>query len=67
MVKKGLLALGVLLTHQIIDLSTVLRITLSPVNFKIDALRDLVPIVQFKKLEKLPRTSITSSKVNLLK
>ena len=67
MVKKGLLALGVLLTHQIIDLSTVLRITLSPVNFKIDALRDLVPIVQFKKLEKLPCTSITSSKVNLLK
>ena len=63
-VRKGLTALGVLLTQQI--LSTVSTIIFSlAVNFQSDALRDLVPFVQFKKRKKHPWRSITFSKVSL--
>ena len=66
MVKKGLTALGVLLTQQILLFEHLSRITLSlAVNFQSDALRDLVPIEQFKKREKHPWRSITFSKVSL--
>ena len=66
MVKKGLTALGVLLTQQILLFEHLSRITLSlAVNFQSDALRDLVPLVQFKKHEKHPSKSITFSKVSL--
>ena len=55
-VKKGLTALGVLLTEQFFFyLSTVPKITLPlVVNFQSDALHDLVPFVQFTKHEKQP-------------
>ena len=47
------MALGVLL--KLFYLSTVSKITVSlAVNFQSDALRDLVPFVQFKKREKHP-------------
>ena len=65
-VKKRLTALRVLLTKQFLYLSTVLEIALSlAVNFQSDALRDLVPFAQFKKLEKYPWRNITFSKVSL--
>ena len=66
MVKKGLKALGMLLTQQILLFEHCMEITLPlAVNFQTDALRDLVPFVQFKKREKHPWRSITFSKVSL--
>ena len=60
------MALEVLLTQQILLFEHCLRITLSlAVNFQIDALRDLVPSVQFNKREKHPWRSITFSNVSL--
>ena len=54
------------LCSKFFHLSTVLRITLSlAVNFQSDTLRDLVPLVQFKKREKHTWRIITFSKVSL--
>ena len=52
MVKKGLAALGLLLTQQIL-LFEHLRLIFC------DALRDLIPFVQSKKCEKHPSRIIT--------
>ena len=54
MVKKGLAALGLLLTQQIL-LFEHLRLIFC------DALRDLIPFVQLKKCEKHPSRIITVS------
>ena len=60
MVKKGLTALRVLLTQQILLLD---KLSVA-VNFQSDALHELVPFVQFKKREKQPCKSITLTKVS---
>ena len=61
MVKKGFTAVGLLLTQQILYLRTLSRIT-SPLGVNIsDALRDLIPFIQFKKREKHPARIITFS------
>ena len=61
------MALEVLPTQQILLFEHCLRITLSlAVNFQIDALRDLVPSVQFNKREKHQCKPATLLKVTLL-